>query len=586
MARHRIAALAGAPGTGEGIAYLHAGPADNAARQVSTTLPPERRDDEIARFHAALARAAAELEALQARIGAEVGSDEAAIFEAQALFLQDPSLIEPSEAAIRADGLPARIALHEATEAAARDLEALEDPYLRARAADLRDVRHRVARLLGTAVVDLQTLPPGSILVARDLAPSETATLPLDRVRGIVLAGGAPTAHAAILARGRGLPLVLGAGDALWAAVAPGDRLLVDGTAGLVLVDPDDADRAAHATQLADPVASPSRPPLSPHMVREPARTRDGRRIALFANASSAAEAHAAHGHGAEGIGLLRTEFLLAALQSGRDGPDEDALADAYGAVLAPMGGMPVVVRALDAGGDKPLPFLDFGIEANPFLGWRGIRVLLDRPDLFASQTRALLRAASRHGTDLRLLFPMVSGVDEVRRARSLVADLLRDTRHDLAFPLRIGVMIEVPAAALLADVLAREADFFSLGTNDLAQYALAADRGNARVSPLCRFSHPAVLRLVDMAVRAAHAAGRPVGVCGEAAGDVPSAALLVGLGVDELSMAPPLLPTIRAWLRGADHARLQRLARRALAASTAGEVDSLWSASILEGAG
>jgi phosphoenolpyruvate-protein kinase (PTS system EI component) len=309
----------------------------------------------------------------------------------------------------------------------------------------------------------------------------------------------------------------------------------------------------------------------------------------LLANASSVAEARLAVQNGAEGIGLLRTEFLVAALPgTGSAPPGEDELTAAYGAILEVMGKRPVVVRALDAGGDKPLPFLDFGHEPNPFLGWRGIRILLDQPELFATQTRALLRAAARHGTELRLMFPMISTLDEFRRARMLVERVLAEEQaraEALVYsPLRLGVMIETPAAALLAAELAREADFLSLGTNDLVQYTLACDRGNARVADLCQFLHPAVLRLVDMVVRAAHAADCTVGVCGEAAGDPDTLPLLIGLGVDELSVGAARLPAVRCAIRAADYSRLQQVASEALTKATTDEVRELLASSTRQG--
>jgi phosphocarrier protein FPr len=467
-------------------------------------------------------------------------------------------------------------------EAAAQELEALNDPYLSARSADLRDVQGRVARLLGAESSDtFSALNAGAVIIARDLTPSDTVGLRPETICGIVLAEGTPTAHAAILARGLGLPLVVGAGAAIW-QVEPGQQVILDGSDGTVLVEPhaeecrDYAQRIPSRPRPGNAGPEGTQPGGGEHL---PAHTGDGRRVELMANVSTVAEARLAVASGAEGVGLLRTEFLLAAHGLGSPGgqpPDVGELADAYGAIFQEMGDRPVVVRAMDAGGDKPLPFLDFGHEANPFLGWRGIRVLLDRPDLFADQIRAVLRAAVRHGTDLRLMFPMVSSVDELTRARQVVERVREEEELHLAHPLLIGVMIEVPAAALIADALAREADFFSLGTNDLLQYTLACDRGNARVSQLCQFTHPAVLRLIDMVVRAAHVAGRPVGVCGEAAGDALSMPLLVGLGVDELSVGAARLADTRHQLSALNYAALQAVAAEALCMATAGQVADL----------
>jgi phosphotransferase system enzyme I (PtsI) len=273
----------------------------------------------------------------------------------------------------------------------------------------------------------------------------------------------------------------------------------------------------------------------------------------------------------------LRTEFLLAALEGGGDDrPNEAALAAAYGVIFEVVRGRPVTVRAMDAGGDKPLSIVEFEGEANPFLGWRGIRVLLDEPDLFRSQIRAALRAAERHEIDLRLMFPMVTTLDELRRGRELVEEVRREDHIALAHPLRIGVMIEVPAAALIADALAAEADFFSIGTNDLIQYTVAADRGNRRVDHLCRLEHPGVLRLIDVVVRAGHAQGRLVGVCGEAAGDLSALPLLVGLGVDELSVGAARVSEVRRYVRRVRWNEVQRMAAQALTLATTEDVARL----------
>lgn len=578
MARLTVRGTGAAPGIGLGRAHIHGprpGP-EIANGRSPTALPSAERAAEVERLRKSLHAARAELEELAAAVRRKLGSTEAAVFEAQALFLQDSALTEPMEAAILQIGRPAVQALDQTMEAAARDLEALNDPYLRARAADLRDVKQRVARLLGVAgSADLSGLNAGTVVIAHDLTPSDTVSLRPEAVSGIVLAEGTPTAHAAILARGLGLPLVVGAGTAIW-QVEPGQQVILDGTDGTVLIEP--LPRECDAYRRRRPQGSSPAPESSRTSVggerHPPARTADGRRIELMANVSSATEARLAVENGAEGVGLLRTEFVLATL--GGAAADEAELAGAYGAIFELMGDRPVVVRAMDAGGDKPLPFLDFGHEANPFLGWRGIRILLDRPDLFAGQVRAALRAAAQYGTELRLMFPMVTGLEELTRARQLVERVSEEEGVPAAHVPQIGVMIEVPAAALIADVLAREADFFSLGTNDLLQYTLACDRGNPRVSSLCRLTHPAVLRLIDMVVRAAHDAGRRVGVCGEAAGDPASMPLLVGLGVDELSVGPARLPAARQQLSALNYIELQAVAAEALSQATADQVADL----------
>lgn len=581
MALLTVKGIGASPGIGLGRAYLLSRPdpaaADGDGQDSPTVLDGPARVGELERLRGALEEATGELARAGADAAERLGPAEAAVFEAQALFLHDPALIEPVEAAIHDEGRTAPDAVRQVFEAAARDLEDLDDPYLSGRAADVRNVQGRVARLLGKGeeVDDLGALATGTVLVARDLMPGDVLRLRPERMRGVVLAESAPTAHAAILTRGLGLPLVVGLGATIW-RITPGQTVILDGESGAVLVEPDADEREEYDRRRR---AQQSERDALRVGIGQPARTSDGQRIALLANVGSAAEADVAVANGAEGIGLLRTEFLLSALAEGRDdAPDEDELTDAYAAIFARMGERPIIVRAMDAGGDKPLPFLPIDPEPNPFLGWRGIRMLLDRPDLFAAQTRAVLRAAARHGTDLRLMFPMVTSVDELARARGFVEAIQREERITLAHPLQIGAMIEVPGAALIADALAREADFFSLGTNDLVQYTLACDRGNARVAPLCRFAHPGVLRLIDTVVRAAHAARRTVGVCGEAAGDSLASQLLVGLGVDELSASPEHLLDLRARLHAMDHKQLQRLASRALSLATADDVTDLFS--------
>jgi phosphoenolpyruvate-protein phosphotransferase len=574
------------PGIGEGRALIVGGSALLAAALEAPDAPltssrqplaASERGDEIERFHRALSTAGDELSALGAGVRSRLGDEHAAVFEAQALFLQDPALVLPVEESIRTRGEAAAAAIARVFEDAATELEGLNDAYLAARAADLRDVKARLLRLLGGAGSAPEMPNDGhlngdTVVIARDLTPSDTVALPLDSVRGVVLAGGTTTAHAAILARGLGLPLVVGAGTGIL-QIRPGQTVLVDGTAGTVLVEPKGEERAVLQGQ-----AETRGTPETGGTDHGPALTRDGRRIELLANASSPAEARMARGNGAEGIGLLRTEFLLATLAGERAEPPVDVLTAAYAGIFRAAGDMPVTVRVMDAGGDKPLPFLHFGEEANPFLGWRGIRILLDEQELFAAQLRAVLRAAASTGTDLRLMIPMVTASDEMTEARRIVQGVCRSENVVPAHPLQIGVMIETPAAALIAGALAREADFFSIGTNDLVQYTLACDRGNPRVAAQCRPEHPAVLRLIHMTVGAAHDAGIPVGVCGEVAGDPALIPLLLGLGMDELSVGPARLPAVRGTVQSTAQQHAADLAAQALQCATADEVRAVLS--------
>ena len=487
----------------------------------------------------------------------------AAIFDAHLLVLADEALLDPTRRAIHEQQQNAARAWSDAATAVADEYRALDDEYLRARAADVDGLRRRVLEhLLGVATAGPWLSSPG-VLVAADLTPAETATLDPSLVRALATAYGGPTAHSAILARSLGLPAVVGLGEAIL-DVDEGALLLVDGDAGVVEVDPP-ADRiAAHEARMRERESAEL---LARAAAAEPAATRDGRTIEVAANVGSPEEAAAAVEHGADGVGLLRTEFLFL----GRDNlPGEDEQAEAYAAIAAALDGRPLILRTLDAGADKPLPALPQPAEANPFLGVRGIRLGLADPSVLATQLRAALRVAADH--PLRIMFPMVATVEELRAALAVLA-AAREQLGARAGGAEVGIMIEVPAAALAADALAREVDFFSVGTNDLAQYTLAADRGNERVAALADALHPAVLRLIGSAADAAAAHGRWIGVCGELASDPLAAAPLIGLGVSELSVAPPAVPATKQAVRAVDSADAAALARELLALESAGAV-------------
>ena len=489
------------------------------------------------------------LAAATARLHANGAAAEAGILEAQALMLEDPALLDGARERVL-QGTPADVAVAETMAPFAAMLRASSDPVFQARAADVDDVVEQVRRAL-QGVSDTPTLPSvPSIVVARDLAPSQTAGLDRALVVGFATEQGTATAHTAILARALGLPAVVGI-PGLVDAVADGQALLLDGDAGTLLVDPP-----------ADAIPLQGGPAVLA-VDAEPALTRDGRRIEVGSNAANLEDALRAAAAGADGIGLLRSEFLfLGADQL----PTEDEQVAMLEAVTAAMGSRPVILRTLDVGADKPLPALPQPPEANPALGVRGLRLqLLRRPDLLADQLRAALRVAAKH--PLRLMFPMVSTVDEVRQAKAILAEALRDVYAASVNGPRmpVGIMVEVPAAAIAADVLAREVDFFSIGTNDLTQYLFAADRTNPDLGPLADSLHPALLRLIDQVVKAAHRQRRWVGVCGEMASDLWAVALLVGLGVDELSVHPPLVARIKAAVRQLNAAGCARVAAAAL---------------------
>ena len=485
----------------------------------------------INRLLVAIKEIKASLTAKARRLEADGAAAEAGILEAQALMLDDPALFDGSSSLIRR-GQAADVAVFETMAPFAEMLRASDDEIFRARAADVEDVVEQIRRSLH-GVSDMPPPPEKpSIVVARDLAPSQTAGLDRTLVVGFATEQGTATAHTAILARALGLPAVVGIAGLL-EAVDNGQPLLLDGDAGTLVVDPP-AEAAAHVSGPARTVAD-----------AEPAITRDGRRVEVGCNAANLEDARRAAAAGADGIGLLRSEFLFI----GRDRlPDEDEQVTLLEPVMQAMNGRPVILRTLDVGADKPLPALPQPAEANPALGVRGLRLqLFRRPDLLKAQLRAALRIAVRY--PIRLMFPMVSTIDEIRQARKLLEEARRDL--SITAPMEVGIMMEVPSAAVTADLLAGEVDFFSLGTNDLTQYLFAADRTNPELAQLADSLHPALLRLIDQVVRAAHAKNKWVGVCGEMASDLSAVPVLVGLGVDELSVHPPLVARVKATVRG-----------------------------------
>ncbi|MFB6167601.1 MAG: phosphoenolpyruvate--protein phosphotransferase [Haloferacaceae archaeon] len=530
-------------------------------RPAALSLPerpaPETVDSaaERERFERARDEARAAIREARERAAAAVGEDEAAVFEAHEQFLDDPGLVGPVEDAID-DGAPAEHAVHEAYADAIARFEGMEGRTAE-RADDLRDVRDRLLRaLLGVATADLGALPDGTVLLAERLTPSDTATLDPDAVAGVATATGGRTSHAAIIARSLSIPAVVGVGDDL-DRVSDGATVLVDGEAGEVVVDPD-AGRRAAASDLDAPV------------VESRVATADGRAIEVAANVGRPAELDPAAARGADGIGLYRTEFLFL----DRDAPpDEDEQYEAITAALAAFPGDRVVVRTLDVGGDKRVPYLDLPDEPNPFLGRRGVRLSLgEHADLFETQLRALLRAAATDAGDgLCVMAPMVARVEEVERLLERVervAATLDDEGVAHEVP-ALGAMVETPAAAFVAGELADRLEFLSVGTNDLAGYVMAADRENDRVAELRDPLHPAVLRAIDRTATAAHESGAWVGICGEMAGDPALTELLVGLGLDELSMSAVTVPTVKARIRETDTERAAALAEEVLACET-----------------
>jgi phosphoenolpyruvate-protein phosphotransferase/dihydroxyacetone kinase phosphotransfer subunit len=555
-----------APGSGDRLVGVaaSAGIAIGPARWLHAAEPPVDDEqpgspaEERARLDAARAAVRQDLDAARAAVLRSSAVAEAEIFTAHALLLDDAALTGPALRQID-EGAGAGRAWRSAAQEAAAAFRALDDPYLRERAVDVEDVARRVlARLAG--------MPAGSapraagIVFARELTPGEAVGLDPDETWGIATARGGATAHAAILARALGIPAVVGLGDALL-GIAEGTPLVLDGEAGTLELDPGD-DVVARARARREAAAERRRAVLA--RAAEPGALRDGRRVEVFANVGSPAEVRHAVEQGAEGVGLLRTEFLFLDRATP---PDEDEQVAVLGEIARALDGRDLIVRTLDAGADKPLPFLRQQPEDNPFLGRRGIRLSLAEPDLLRSQLRAILRVAAEH--PVKVMFPMVATLDEVRAART-VLDQAR-TELDSRAGLEVGVMVEVPALALEAARIAPEVDFFSIGTNDLAQYTMAAERGNAALAGLLDDSLSPVLALIAAVTAAAEAHGRWVGVCGELAGEPEAAVLLAGLGVRELSMAASRIPAVKAALREVDFEAAAAGATRALPAVAAG---------------
>ena len=524
------------------------GVATGVIRAFRRRTSPARREsaltvqEELARFEGARAQAIAQLESIRDAAVSQVGEENAAIFEVQAMMLEDEDYLEAVRRAIR-EGVSAEWAVSRAGEDFAAALAALEDPGLRARAADVKDMSGRVAGILAGVHQEEPWAEP-CILMADDLSPSETVGLDRDKLLGFVTRHGSVNSHTAILARTMGIPALVGVElDPGW----DGHRALLDGWEGRLYVDPDPAVLAAGEARSLEDARQAAR---LQELKGLPDVTRDGTQARVCANIGGLEDLEAALASGAQGIGLFRSEFLFL----GRNAcPTEDAQFAVYKRAAQAMGGKRVVIRTLDIGADKRADWLALEPEDYPALGLRAIRLCLARPQLFRAQLRAILRA-SAFG-QVAVMFPMVISVEEVRQARALLSDCRRELEREGAAlgPLEVGIMIETPAAALTADVLAREVDFFSIGTNDLTQYTLALDRQDRRLEPLFDPRHPAVLTLIRMTAEAGRRHGVRVAVCGELAADPAMAGTLLGMGVEELSVPPAAVLPLRQQIRSLD---------------------------------
>jgi phosphotransferase system enzyme I (PtsI) len=490
----------------------------------------------------------------------DCGEEAAEIFIAQKMMLDDPELIGTIRKRLEEEMICVEAALHETAEAFASQLEAIDDEYLSARALDIRDVSSRCLRnLLGYFDSPAAGLIKPSIIVSNDLTPSDTVLLDKDYVLGFCTAKGGSTSHTAILARGLGIPAVVGVGTDV-EIIRQEDILVIDGDAGEVIIAPDQKslqsfqDKQERFLEIQAEAES---------ITHKPAVTLDGHQVEVVANIGSEEGIQPALDAGAEGVGLLRSEFLYLERETL---PTEDEQYKSYKAIADAFGEKPVILRSLDVGGDKEIPYIGLPQEDNPFLGIRAIRLCLKRPDIFKPQLRAALRAG--YGNNLKLMFPMVGSVEDVLRTREVLEECraeLKKEGQDVADMMEIGIMIEIPSAAIIADQLAEVVDFFSIGTNDLSQYTMAADRTNAEVAPLASGFQPAVFRLIKNVIDAAHEKGKWVGLCGEMAGELLAIPILLGLGLDEFSMNPPAIPFAKRLIRSISLEDARQVAEKAL---------------------
>ena len=531
------------------------------------TVAEDKVEEEIGKFAAAMAATLKQLDTIRQKALDEMGPEEAAIFEAHMQIAQDPSLSDGIKSLVESSHTNVVAATAQTIETFANIFLGMEDAYMRERGADIKDIGDRLMRnMLGMNPRGLSHISGEVILVAQDLAPSDTASLDKNVVKGIVTAAGGPTSHAAIMARTLEIPAVMGVGDI--ESFVDGDKAVVLGTDGIVEMNPSDADWDEYTNQAAAFQEELKRLRESANLE---ATTTDGHHVELFGNIGKAKDAKNALTMGAQGIGLYRTEFLY---MENDELPAEDVQFEEYKKVAQDMKGKPVIIRTMDIGGDKELKCLDLPSEMNPFLGYRAIRISLNRPDIFKVQLRALLRA-SAFG-DIHIMYPMIASVEEVKQANVMLDECKEElTAEGKEFnkDIKVGIMIEVPAAAVISPILAKYVDFFSIGTNDLCQYTLAVDRMNEAIGSLYQPLHPGVLRLIKHVIDASHEQGKFTGMCGELASDPVATMILLGLGLDEFSMTASSIPLIKNILRSVSKAECEEVANKALTMDTAEEI-------------
>lgn len=528
-------------------------------------------DAEVEKFKAAINQSKVELTQIRNNAEIALGPDKAAIFDAHLLVLEDPELINPIEDNIRNNQMNAAASLSEVSTNFITIFESMDNEYMKERAADIKDVSKRVlSHILGVSLPNPTMIDEPVVIIAEDLTPSDTAQLNKKFVQGFATNIGGRTSHSAIMSRSLEIPAVVGTKN-ITDAVQQGDFVIVDGIAGEVIINPDEQTVTGYKARQA---AFLQEKEELKQLVNDKTVTKEGKHVELAANIGTPNDLEGVKNNGAEGIGLYRTEFLY----MGRDAmPSEDEQFEAYKKVLSEMDGKRVVVRTLDIGGDKELPYLNLPKEMNPFLGYRAIRLCLDQQDIFRTQLRALLRA-SIHGK-LSIMFPMIATINEFREAKAILeeekASLIAD-KVKVADDIELGIMVEIPSTAAMADIFAKEVDFFSIGTNDLIQYTMAADRMSERVSYLYQPYNPAILRLIKQVIDASHKEGKWTGMCGEMAGDSTAIPLLLGLGLDEFSMSATSILSARRQIKNLSQPEMAKVAEQALNCATQEEVVKL----------
>ncbi|HHV73824.1 MAG TPA: phosphoenolpyruvate--protein phosphotransferase [Thermoanaerobacterium sp.] len=558
--------VAASPGIAIGKVFLY----EKKFAEINTqTIDESMVKDEIAKFENAIELTKAQLEKIKEKTEREFGKDKAEIFEAHLMLANDPELYDSVVNMIKIDYVTADNAVNHVIEQHASVMESLDDKYLKERAVDLRDVGHRIINNIhGIVDVNLSELDEDVIIIAKDLTPSDTATMRKEKVLGFATDVGGRTSHTAIMARSLEIPAVVGTGN-VTKQVSDGDIAIVDGNEGVVIVNPTE-DVLKEYEEKRDKYK------IRVEKLKElkdlPAVTKDGRQSMLAANIGTPNDVEGALKNGAEGIGLFRTEFLY---MNRNDFPTEEEQFEAYKYVAEKMNGKPVTIRTLDIGGDKKLPYLNMPDEMNPFLGYRAIRLCLDEKEMFKTQLRALLRA-SAYGNIL-IMYPMISSVVEVRKANEILNEVKEELdRKGIKYDknIKVGIMVEIPSAAVTADLLAKEVDFFSIGTNDLCQYTLAVDRMNERIKDYYKPFNPAILRLIKNVIDASHKEGIFTAMCGEMAGDPLTTVILLGLGLDEFSMSASSIPNIKNIIRNVSYEKAKEFTEMVLKMSTPDEIE------------